>query len=72
MFWKNAEEIDERFYMHRLYATRFAAVATAVFIAAWFFYELWINNIIREDFMLILIVMAVAKLAAMLYYRFTG
>jgi hypothetical protein len=69
MFWKNAE-IDERFYMHRLYATRFAAIVTAVFVGAWFFYELLINEVIRQDFVLILVVMAVAKLCAMLYYRF--
>lgn len=68
-FWKN-EEIDERFYMHRLYATRFAAMVTAVFVGGWFFYELLVNDVIREDFVLILVVMAVAKLSAMLYYRF--
>jgi len=70
MFWKNADEIDERFYMHRLYATRFAAMITAVFVGAWFFYELLLNDVIRQDFMLILVVMAVAKLSAMIYYRF--
>ena len=71
MIFKKNTEIDERFYMHRLYATRFAAVVTAVFIGAWFFYALLINDVIRQDFVLILVVMAVAKLCAMLYYRFT-
>lgn len=69
MFWKNTE-IDERFYLHRLYATRFAAVVTAVFVATWLFYDLLINDTIREDFLIILLVMALAKILAMLYYRF--
>ncbi len=70
MFWKNADEIDERFHMHRLYATRFAAVITAVFVGILFFYELLLNEMIRQDYFAILLVMAIAKVLAMLYYRF--
>ena len=40
-------------------------------MGTWFFYELLVNDVIRQDFMLILIVMVVAKLSAMLYYQFT-
>jgi membrane protein YdbS with pleckstrin-like domain len=71
MIFKKNAELDERFVMHRLYATRFAALVTAVFVGAWFFYELLVNDVIRQDFVIILVVMAVAKLLAMLYYRFT-
>jgi hypothetical protein len=71
MFWKKAA-LDERFVMHRLYSTRFAAMVTAVFVVVWFLYEQWVNDVLRTDLMLVLIVMAVAKLAAMLYYRFTN
>ncbi|MCP4357611.1 MAG: hypothetical protein GY796_06305 [Chloroflexi bacterium] len=69
MFWKRS--FDERFVRHRLYATRFSAVVTAVFVAAWLLYEAIINDVVRQNLMLILIVLAVSKVAAMLYYRLT-
>lgn len=65
--WK----FDERFLMHRLYSTRLAAVVTAVFMAAWFEYELLINDVYHWDVFVFLVVLAVTKVAAMIYYRLT-
>ncbi len=70
MFWKKSV-MDERFVMHRLYSTRFAALATAVFVAGWFVYDAYVYDVVRQDLLLILAVTAVTKIAAMLYYRFT-
>jgi hypothetical protein len=69
-FWKKSA-MDERFVMHRLYSTRFATVVTAVFIGVWLLFDLYVNGVLRRDFMIILTVTAVTKLLAMLYYRLT-
>lgn len=71
IFWKKTQ-LDERFIMHRLYSTRFAAIVTAVMLAGWFLYEQYANDVFHQDIFIILIGMAVAKLSAMLYYRFTN
>jgi hypothetical protein len=62
---------DERFLMHRLYSTRFAVVVTAVLMGIWFEYELLANGVYHWDIFAFLIVLAVSKVAAMIYYRLT-
>lgn len=65
--WK----LDERFLMHRLYSTRLAAVVTAVLMGVWFEYELFANGVYHWDIFVFLIVLAITKIAAMIYYRLT-
>ncbi len=69
-FWKRAA-LDERFVMHRLYSTRFAVVVSAVIMGLWFYYDMVVNEVYHWDIFIFLVVMAVAKLSAMLYYQFT-
>jgi hypothetical protein len=64
--------MDERFKMHRLYSTRFAAVVTAIFTGGWYFYDFITKSIIRWDLFSIMCVMALTKVGAMLYYRKTN
>jgi hypothetical protein len=63
--------MDERFFMHRFYSTRLAAIVGMVLMAGWFLYGLWFNDVIQWDLFVILMAMAVTKVAAMLYYRYT-
>lgn len=63
---------DERFVLHRLKATRFAAVVTAVAMAAYYYYELIKTDTIRYDLLVLLGIMVVAKLGATIYYRLTN
>ncbi len=65
--WK----FDERFLMHRLYSTRLAMVVTAVLMVIWFEYELFVNGVYHWDIFVFLIVLAITKIAAMIYYRLT-
>lgn len=67
-----ANLFDERFVMHRLKATRFAAVVTAIAMAGYYYYVLVQTNTIRYDLLALLGVMAIAKVAATIYYRLTN
>ena len=64
--------MDERFILHRFYATRLATIVGAVLMGVWFNYEYFAHHIIRYDFLIILFVMALTKVAAMVYYRWTN
>ena len=64
--------MDERFKMHRLYSTRFSAVVTIICIVLWFNYEYLVNNLLRWDLFIIIMVMAFSKLSAMTFYRLTN
>jgi hypothetical protein len=66
--WK----FDERFLMHRLYSTRLAMVVTAVLMGIWFEYQLLVKGVYEWDIFAFLIVLAVIKVAAMIYYRLTA
>jgi hypothetical protein len=61
--------MDERFVMHRFKSTRLATVVGVVLMGVWFNYELFVNDVMRLDLIIILVAMAVTKLVAMLYYR---
>ncbi len=63
---------DERFIIHRYKATRFAMVIGVVLIAAFFFYAYITHRTIRWDLFIILCATALAKVAAMMYYRRTN
>ena len=64
--------MDERFKLHRLYSTRFSAVVTIVCIGIWFYYEYVINNLLRWDLFLFIMIMALSKVGAMLYFKITN
>ncbi|MGD8698268.1 MAG: hypothetical protein PVJ43_03190 [Gemmatimonadales bacterium] len=66
-----ALDVDERFIMHRYYSTRIAMIVGMVVLAGWFFYEHFINGVLRWDLFIILMVIAVTKVLAMIYFRIT-
>ena len=63
---------DERFLMHRLYSTRLATIVTAVLMGVWFEYRLLVQGEYEWDIFAFLVVLAVTKAAAMIYYRLTN
>lgn len=64
-------EMDERFVMHRYYSTRIAMVVGMVLLVGWFTYEALVNDHLRWDLFLIVMAMALTKVAAMIYFRIT-
>ena len=64
--------MDERAINHRYKATRLAVLAGALIIFGWFQYDFFVNDTLRWDFLIILSVMAVVKLAARYYFRKTN
>jgi hypothetical protein len=63
--------MDERFIMHRYYSTRWAVLVGVILMAAWVNYEYFANQTLRLDLILIMLAMAVTKVAAMIYLRLT-
>jgi len=61
--------MDERFIMHRLYATRIAAIVGAALFAGWYFYLFFTNKEVHYEIIFILAAMVITKFAALLYYR---
>ena len=64
--------MDERFIMHRFKSTRLATLVGVVMMALWFNYELLVNDVWRLDLVVILGAMLIAKVGALLYYRYTN
>lgn len=64
--------MDERFIKHRLYSTRFATIVAAIMMGFWFNYEYFANETLRWDLFVILMVTAISKIGAMIYYRITN
>ncbi len=62
---------DERFIMHRYYATRLSMVVGLILIGLLFCYERFANHHLRWDLAIIVGAMAVTKILAMVYYRAT-
>ena len=62
---------DERFVMHRFKSSRLALASGMVAILIIFNYELLMRHNIRWDLVAIAAVMAVVKVAAMIYYMRT-
>lgn len=64
--------MDERFKMHRLYSTRLAAVIGVVMIGFLICYEFFVYHSMRWDLFIIMMVVAISKFAAMIYFRVTN
>ena len=62
--------MDERFKMHRYRSTSHAAVVAGLLMGGWYFYDWLARDVIRREFVVVMLAMAVTKVAAMLYYRF--
>ena len=62
---------DERFIIHRFYSSRLALGAGLVTILIVLNYEYLVRHNLRWDLIVIAGVMAVVKVAAMVYYRST-
>ncbi len=69
-WFSNLFKTDERFITHRYYSSRLALVVGILMMAAWFNYELLVNDMMRIYLLVFMVAMAVTKLAAMLYFRF--
>jgi len=63
--------VDERFVMHRYISTRWAVLVGVILMAVWVNYEYIVNHILRIDLLVILLAMAVTKVAVMIYYHLT-
>jgi hypothetical protein len=63
--------VDERFIMHRYYSTRWAVMVGSILMGGWVMYEYYFNQTLRIDLVVIMLAMAITKLAAMLYFRLT-
>ncbi len=64
--------MDERFKRHQLISTRIAMLVAIILIAGWFYYDLFVNKVIRWDYTVILTTAAVTKVGAMVYFRITN
>jgi hypothetical protein len=58
--------------MHRFYSTRWSVITGAVAMGGWIAYSYYGRGVFRTDLMIIMLIMAAAKLAGMLYYRLTN
>jgi len=63
--------MDERFIIHRLHSTRWAAIVGIILMAVLISYEFFARNIFRWDLLIVMCGMGLAKWVAMLYYRKT-
>lgn len=63
--------IDERFIQHRFKSTSHAAMVASVCLAFFFLREYYGRGQVRWDLGFTLVAMALTKIAAMVYYRFT-
>lgn len=63
--------VDERFVMHRYYSTRLAVTVGSVVAGVWIYYDYFFKDILLWELLIVLMVMAVTKIVAMLYYRLT-
>lgn len=61
--------LDERFVLHRYKSTSHASVAAALVMGGWYLYELYVNRVIRWDFLIIMGVMALVKTVFLVWYR---
>ncbi len=68
---QSAFHVDERFLMHRLKSTRLAATVGLVMIVGWFAYEAYAHQVYYWHLLIIGTAMAISKLVAMAYYRWT-
>jgi hypothetical protein len=63
--------VDERFVMHRYKSTRAGLIAGLLVMFAWLNYDMWVNDVVRWDYLAILGAMAAVKVASMIYLQRT-
>jgi hypothetical protein len=63
--------IDERFLTHRLRSTSIGGLAAVLLAAAFFFYHLLHDHIIRWELFAIIATAAVVKISVLIWYRLT-
>lgn len=62
--------VDERFLEHRRRSTSMAGILGALLAVALFEYRLFHDHIISWDLLSVVLLMVVAKMSMMLWYRF--
>ena len=65
------KEIDERFLMHRLKSTSLAGIVGALVAAGFWARSYYGDHVFRWDLFAVIATMAVVKVTAMLWFRFT-
>jgi hypothetical protein len=66
-----ANEMDERFVMHRYASSRVALVVGMLVMVGWFLYDVYARDYFHLDLAVIAGVMALTKLASMAVLRVT-
>jgi hypothetical protein len=61
--------LDERFVLHRYKSTSHASAAAALVMGGWYLYELYVKDVIRWDFLIIMGIMALVKIAFLIWYK---
>ncbi len=64
--------MDERLKLHRFYSTRWSVLAGVAVLLGWWAYDYYGRGVFRSDLVIILVIMAAAKLGGMIYYRFVN
>jgi hypothetical protein len=64
--------LDERFETHRFKATRLALTVGMIAMVVLFCFEMFANRVVRWDLLVVLLVVALTKIFAMLYYQRTN
>ena len=64
-------ELDERFVNHRYRSTRAGLAAGLLAMLAWLKYDYFAIGVLRWDYLVIMVVMAVVKVATMIYLQKT-
>jgi hypothetical protein len=70
-FFSRIFSIDERFKMHRYASTRIAVTVGVIVAAAWIYYDYFFKDILQLELLIVMLVMAAVKIAAMVYFRLT-
>ena len=63
--------VDERFLTHRLRSTSLAGIVGAVTAGALFAYRYYVGHLWSWDLFAVITVMAIAKVALLIWYRVT-
>ena len=64
--------MDERFIIHRLRATRLAAIIGIILMGISIIYYFFADHIYRVDLIVIMVIMAITKWITMIYYKKTN
>ncbi len=64
--------MDERFIIHRLRATRLATIIGTILMGISIIYYFYADHIYRMDLIVIMVIMAITKWTAMIYYKKTN